>query len=206
MSKISVEARKELVAAAAARYQIGSTTEKGRILDEFAALTGFQLPETLRVERAQHRQKRLYGQLPPPHPAQCRRQADPIRAQPVRRLFQARRPAGRAHDLLNFGEPTGPVGRQAVRQQADRPPRSPAQEPPHPHAVRLLATVGPVRDQPAVALPVVRAGRRTCVPPGLPRNVVLDGEVRAVSNLDGAVHGPANADRAGHLYWTGPVP
>ena len=41
MSKISAEARKELVTAVAERYQTGVASEKGRILDEFVALTGY---------------------------------------------------------------------------------------------------------------------------------------------------------------------
>ena len=41
MSKISAKARKELVAAVAERYQTGTATEKGCILDEFTALTGY---------------------------------------------------------------------------------------------------------------------------------------------------------------------
>lgn len=77
----------------------------------------------------------------------------------------------------------------------------------YPHALRLLGTVGPVRHQPAAAPRVVREGRRAFIPRGLPRNVVLDIVVRAASNLDGAVHGPENGARAGHLLcWTGPVP
>ena len=49
MSKISAEARKELVAAVAERYQTGSATEKGRILDEFVALTEYHRKHAIRI-------------------------------------------------------------------------------------------------------------------------------------------------------------
>ena len=42
-------ARKELVAAVAERYQTGTATEKGCILDEFAALTGYHRKHAIRV-------------------------------------------------------------------------------------------------------------------------------------------------------------
>jgi len=41
MRRISVVARDELVAAIAGRYAQGDRAERGRILDEFAAVTGF---------------------------------------------------------------------------------------------------------------------------------------------------------------------
>ena len=49
MSKISAKARKELVAAVAERYQTGTATEKGCILDEFTALTGYHRKHAIRV-------------------------------------------------------------------------------------------------------------------------------------------------------------
>ena len=49
MSKISAVARKELVAAVAERYQVGSAAEKRRILDEFVALTGYHRKHAIRV-------------------------------------------------------------------------------------------------------------------------------------------------------------
>ncbi len=39
--KISAEARRKLVQAIGERYRAGSRQEKARILDEFAAVTGF---------------------------------------------------------------------------------------------------------------------------------------------------------------------
>jgi hypothetical protein len=41
MRRISMAARDELVAAIAGRYAQGDRAERGRILDEFAAVTGF---------------------------------------------------------------------------------------------------------------------------------------------------------------------
>ena len=49
MSKISAEARKELVTAVAERYQAGVASEKGRILDEFVALTGYHRKHAIRI-------------------------------------------------------------------------------------------------------------------------------------------------------------
>ena len=49
MSKISAKARKELVAAVAERYQTGSATEKGRIFDEFVALTEYHRKHAIRI-------------------------------------------------------------------------------------------------------------------------------------------------------------
>lgn len=69
---------------------------------------------------------------------------------------------------------------------------------PDSHARGRLSPLRPMRGQPAAALPVVRLVRRACGPPRLAANVVLDGEVCVVANLDGAVHGLANGVRAGH--------
>lgn len=52
MSKISTVARRELVEAVAERYRKGSTDEKGRILDEFVALTGHHRKHAIRLLRA----------------------------------------------------------------------------------------------------------------------------------------------------------
>lgn len=49
MSRISAEARKELVTAVAERYQAGVASEKGRILDEFVALTGYHRRHAIRI-------------------------------------------------------------------------------------------------------------------------------------------------------------
>ena len=49
MSNISAKARKELVAAVAERYRDGTASEKGRILDEFVALTGYHRKHAIRI-------------------------------------------------------------------------------------------------------------------------------------------------------------
>ena len=49
MSSISTETRKELVAAVAQRYQQSTATEKGCILDEFVAPTGYHRKHAIRV-------------------------------------------------------------------------------------------------------------------------------------------------------------
>jgi hypothetical protein len=41
--------RQELVQAVSARYRTGSADEKGRILDEFVALTGYRRKHAIRV-------------------------------------------------------------------------------------------------------------------------------------------------------------
>ena len=46
---ISPEARRELVAAAAERYRQSTAVERGRILDEFVALTGYHRKHAIRV-------------------------------------------------------------------------------------------------------------------------------------------------------------
>jgi hypothetical protein len=45
-------ARDELVAAIAGRYAQGDRAERGRILDEFAAVTGFHRKHAMRLLRA----------------------------------------------------------------------------------------------------------------------------------------------------------
>ena len=45
-------ARDELVAAVAGRYAQGDRGERGRILDEFAAVTGYHRKHTMRLLRA----------------------------------------------------------------------------------------------------------------------------------------------------------
>src|SRR4029077_16487201 len=52
MRRISMAARDELVAAIAGRYAQGNRVERGRILDEFAAVTGFHRKHAMRLLRA----------------------------------------------------------------------------------------------------------------------------------------------------------
>ena len=49
MSEISAEAQQELVDAVAGRYRAGTADEKGRILDEFVAVTGYHRKHAIRV-------------------------------------------------------------------------------------------------------------------------------------------------------------
>src|SRR5229473_3957142 len=51
MRRISMTARDELVAAIAGRYAQGDRAERGRILDEFAAVTGFHRKHAMRLLR-----------------------------------------------------------------------------------------------------------------------------------------------------------
>src|SRR5215467_11096195 len=52
MRRISMAARDELVAAIAGRYAQGDRAERSRILDEFAAVTGFHRKHAMRLLRA----------------------------------------------------------------------------------------------------------------------------------------------------------
>jgi hypothetical protein len=52
MRRISMTARDDLVAAIAGRYAQGDRAERGRILDEFAAVTGFHRKHAMRLLRA----------------------------------------------------------------------------------------------------------------------------------------------------------
>src|SRR5437764_1733475 len=52
MRRISMAARDELVAAVADRYARGDRDERGRILDEFAAVTGYHRKHAMRLLRA----------------------------------------------------------------------------------------------------------------------------------------------------------
>src|SRR5271163_2552673 len=49
MRRISMTARDELIAAIAGRYAQGNRAERGRILDEFTAITGFHRKHAMRV-------------------------------------------------------------------------------------------------------------------------------------------------------------
>ena len=49
MSTISPQARQELVAAVTERYQRSTPAERGRILDEFVALTWYHRKHAIRV-------------------------------------------------------------------------------------------------------------------------------------------------------------
>src|SRR5271170_985826 len=51
MRRISMAARDELVAAIAGRYSRADRTERSRILDEFAAVTGFHRKHAMRLLR-----------------------------------------------------------------------------------------------------------------------------------------------------------
>src|SRR5215469_14292711 len=51
MRRISMAARDELVAAIAGRYAQGDRGERGRILDEFTAVTGFHRKHAMRLLR-----------------------------------------------------------------------------------------------------------------------------------------------------------
>jgi len=52
MRRISMAARDELLAAVADRYASGDRGERGRILDEFAAVTGYHRKHAMRLLRA----------------------------------------------------------------------------------------------------------------------------------------------------------
>src|SRR3954467_10745722 len=52
MRRISMAAREELVAAITGRYSQADRTERGRILDEFTAITGFHRKHAMRLLRA----------------------------------------------------------------------------------------------------------------------------------------------------------
>ena len=52
MRRISMTAQGELVAAIAGRYSQADRTERGRILDEFTAITGFHRKHAMRLLRA----------------------------------------------------------------------------------------------------------------------------------------------------------
>ena len=70
MSEISAETQQELVDAIAGRYRAGTVDEKGRILDEFVALTGYHRKHAIRVLNGGPRQsgverrgrRRLYNE------------------------------------------------------------------------------------------------------------------------------------------------
>jgi hypothetical protein len=52
MRLISMTTRGELVVALAGRYALGSRADRGRMLDEFAALTGYHRKHAMRLLRA----------------------------------------------------------------------------------------------------------------------------------------------------------
>ena len=59
-------ARDELVAAIAGRYAQGDRSERGRILDEFTAVTGFHRKHAMRLLRAGRVNRRYGPRLVPP--------------------------------------------------------------------------------------------------------------------------------------------
>src|SRR5215212_1228091 len=58
MRRVSMATRDELVAAVIERYGSGGRNEKGRILDEFVAVTGFHRKHAMRVLRGGQAQRR----------------------------------------------------------------------------------------------------------------------------------------------------
>src|SRR5262249_29188620 len=52
MRRLSMATRKELKSALARRYRISSRVEKGRILDEFVAVTGYHRKHAMRLVRS----------------------------------------------------------------------------------------------------------------------------------------------------------
>ena len=62
MRRVSIATRDELVAAVIERYSKGRRAEKGRILDEFVAVTGFHRKHAMRVLRGgQAKRARRHG-------------------------------------------------------------------------------------------------------------------------------------------------
>ena len=68
MGRVSMATRNELVAAVAERYAQGNRMERGRILDEFTAVTGHHRKYALRLMNhpprspsVPRRRKRIYG-------------------------------------------------------------------------------------------------------------------------------------------------
>src|SRR3954447_697585 len=58
MRRVSMATRDELVAAVIERYSKGRRAEKGRILDEFVAVTGFHRKHAMRVLRGEQANRR----------------------------------------------------------------------------------------------------------------------------------------------------
>ena len=56
MAKLSKQARDELLAALRQRYRSASATDKGRVLDEVVALTGYHRKHAIRLLRESHAQ------------------------------------------------------------------------------------------------------------------------------------------------------
>ena len=83
MSTISPEARRELVAAAAERYRQSTAVERGRILDEFVALTGYHRKHAIRVLNGDPAMPPARRPVPHPagstrHPGHARSLRDPL--------------------------------------------------------------------------------------------------------------------------------
>ena len=69
MRLISMTTRDELVVALAGRYALGNRADRGRMLDEFAALTGHHRKHAMRLlragkpgERSSRPERRIYDQ------------------------------------------------------------------------------------------------------------------------------------------------
>src|SRR5690348_6930990 len=77
MRRISMVARDELVAAVADRYARGDRDERGRILDEFAAVTGYHRKHAMRLLRAAGEPAKWSAARPPDLRSGCSRGADP---------------------------------------------------------------------------------------------------------------------------------
>ena len=64
MGRVSMATRNELVAALRERYAVSSRPERGRILDEFAAVSGFHRKHAMRLLRDEQPPRRQTGPRP----------------------------------------------------------------------------------------------------------------------------------------------
>ncbi|MBZ0208924.1 MAG: transposase family protein [Hyphomicrobium sp.] len=111
MGRISMRARRELVAAVADRYRMAERMEKGRILDELTAVTGWHRKHAVRVlnpERARPRMRRpprrIYSEAIRDALIALWEASDRVCGKRLKVMIPVLLPALERHGRLNLGE------------------------------------------------------------------------------------------------------
>ncbi len=161
--------------------------------------------EEPRMKAGQHPQQVLHPPAPPAHqPPWNHRIHMGVKKETDRRHLPGR--LGHHRDLLDRLQGPAHPARQTVGQRAERGVAERAVPPPHPHPRRLHPFVGPVPAHPASRPQAQKARRGACLPPALPDNILLSGQSRFMSKLNGpsTAHGPAIAIARATFFFDSP--
>ena len=159
-----------------------STSATGTSRRSWNAPTVSHTQQQKRLKAPENRQALAHQQHPTANPTPGAGVVGRVRTPPPRRrvyavIFRKRR------NCFRFRQTARKTRRKAVRQRAGRHPAVGAIPPRNPHAHGKLATIRAMTVEAATIRTAAKAGRRTCLAPCLPANVLFGGQSALVAKL-----------------------